>query len=74
MRQLGKKAEAWYSNNLVGNTMVNEAFWMKINFVSAGAKKVSGQKGDVLYRAVPAPREILQKKAVTEVSPETQGR
>lgn len=47
---------------------------MKINFVGAGAKKVSGRKGDVLYRAVPALREIRRKGVVTDVSPDTKER
>jgi hypothetical protein len=47
---------------------------MEITFASEGAKKLSGRKGDVLYRSVPALREILEKGPLTKTSPETKGR
>lgn len=72
--ELGRKAEAWYRDNLLGQSVVNEASGMKIRFTKAGAKKLSGRKGDVLYRVVPALRDVIAKGVVTSVSPETKGR
>ena len=74
MRQLGKKAEAWYRANLLGKRVTNAQSGMEISFTSAAAKKLSGRKGDVLYRSVPALREILEKGTLTKTSPETKGR
>jgi hypothetical protein len=59
MRQLGRKAEAWYRDNLVGQTVENKATGMVIRFNARGAKKSTGRKGEDLYRVVPALREIL---------------
>ena len=54
--------------------MTNAQSGMEISFASERAKKLSGRKGDVLYRSVPALREILEKGTLTKTSPETKGR
>ena len=74
MRQLRQKAEAWYRANLLGKRETNAQSVMEISFTSAAAKKLSGRKGDVLYRSVPALREILEKGTLTGTSSETKGR
>lgn len=74
IRQLGRKAGDWYRANLAGTTVVNKASGMKITFTRAGAKKLSARKGDVLFRAVPALRQILSDGIITSVSEETKGR
>ena len=74
IRQLGKKAEAWYRKNLLGSSVVNKDSGMSITFTNAGAKKLSGRKGDVLYRSVPALRAILTDGSVSSVTPEAKGR
>lgn len=74
IRQLGKKAEASYRNNLIGQTVINATSRMKITFTNAGAKKIAGRKGDVLYRAVPALRQIIESGKVTGTTQETKGR
>ncbi|KEP68805.1 hypothetical protein DL1_08435 [Thioclava dalianensis] len=61
IRQLGKKAYAWYRENLTDKTVTNAETGWQIGFDGVGAKKVSGRKGDVLYRLVPAIEQILQK-------------
>lgn len=62
IRDLGRKAEAWYRDNLVGSSPVTNAnTGMVIQFNATGARKVGGRKGDVLYRMVPALRDILEK-------------
>ena len=74
IRQLGRKASAWYRANLIGKTATNAQTGMTIKFTAAGAKKLSGRKGDVLYRSVPALREILEKGTLIQTVKETKGR
>lgn len=74
IRQLGKKAAAWYRANLTGKAVTNAETGMVIIFTSAGAKKLSGRKGDILYRSVPALREIIEKGRLVQTADETKGR
>jgi N12 class adenine-specific DNA methylase len=73
IRQLGKKAEAWYRDNMIGTKVVNAASGMEISFRREGAKKVSGRKGDVLLRLVPALREIIASGELTETQRDNKG-
>ncbi|MFU8883820.1 MAG: hypothetical protein ACNA7Q_15780, partial [Rhodobacterales bacterium] len=41
IRQLGRKAEAWYRDNLIGKTVVMESTGWKVQFSRAGSKKVT---------------------------------
>lgn len=73
IRQLGRKAEAWYRENLIGSSVVNAASGMEVLFRREGAKKVSGRKGDVLLRIVPALREILAGGVVIATESDAKG-
>lgn len=74
MRDLGRKAEAWYRANLVGTTVTNAATGMVIRFDDVGANKIGGRKGDILYRSVPALREILSQGVLVASEPDNRGR
>lgn len=74
IRQLGRKAEAWYRDNLVGQTVTNEATGMEIKFDTIGANKVGGRKGDILYRSVPALREMLRGGVLLSSERDNRGR
>lgn len=74
MRQLGKKAEAWYRNNLVGQKVTNTDTGWSIGFTNRGAKKIGSRKGDDLFRMVPALREIVEKGRVVASEPDSKGR
>lgn len=74
IRQLGRKAEAWYRDNLVGSQVVNAATGMRIGFNRTGARKIGGRKGDVLFRIVPALREILRDGDLVRSDADAQGR
>lgn len=73
IRQLGRKAEAWYRQNLIGQKATNAASGMVVEFGSAGAKKIGGRKGDTLYRLVPALREIITNGTLVKSEPDTKG-
>lgn len=64
--QLGRKAESWYRDNLVGQTVTNTATGMEIGFNRRGSRKIGGRKGEDLYRIVPALRDILAKGVLVE--------
>lgn len=75
IRQLGKKAEAWYRNNLVGKDPVtNDETGWSIQFDGTGARKTSGRKGDVLYRLVPAIPAILENGRLISSEADSRGR
>lgn len=74
MRDLGRKAEAWYRDNLVGQTVINAGTGISITFDDVGARKIGGRKGDILYRSVPALREILTNGALVSSQPDNRGR
>lgn len=74
IRQLGRKAEAWYRDNLVGQTVTNEATGMVIGFNARGAKKTTGRKGEDLYRIVPALRDILAGGRLVGTESDRRGR
>lgn len=75
VRQLGKKASAWYRSNLVGAAPVTnlETGW-SIKFDGTGARKIGGRKGDVLYRMVPALPDILTNGHLVSSEPDNLGR
>lgn len=73
MRQLGKKVEAWYRDNLIGKTVVNEASGIAVGFRREGAKKVSGRKGDLLMRLVPAIEAIVARGKLTATEADNGG-
>ena len=70
IREMGRNAEAWYRNNLVGTTVTNAETGMEVRFNNVGAKKIGGRKGADLYRIVPALREIIEKGAVVSSEPD----
>ncbi|WP_282028124.1 PLxRFG domain-containing protein [Paracoccus marcusii] len=75
IRQLGKKAEAWYRSNLVGrDPVINRETGWEIQFDATGARKTGGRKGDVLYRLVPALPAILENGRVISSEPDSRGR
>lgn len=47
IRQLGRKAEAWYRDNLLGTTVTNMETGWEIDFRRDGGKKIGGRKGAV---------------------------
>lgn len=71
MRQLRRKAAAWYRQNLVGKTLTMDSTGWVIQFGRVGGKKLGGRKGDILLRLVPALESIIQK---SEVVSTTKGR
>lgn len=73
IRQLGRKVEAWYRDNLIGKTVVHGATGMEVHFRREGGRKVSGRKGDVLMRIVPALREIIADGTLTNTEADTKG-
>ena len=73
IRDLGRKAEAWYRKNMLGSTVINEKSGMVIEFNNTGAKKIGGRKGDILLRIVPALESILQKGDLTQSEPDSKG-
>lgn len=73
IRQLGRKAETWYRSNLIGQMVVNTLWGMKVQFRREGAKKISGRKGDVLMRIVPALKQTIASGTVTSIEPNTKG-
>lgn len=73
IRQLGRKVEAWYRANLIGTTVVNRSTGMEVQFRREGGRKVSGRKGDVLMRIVPALREIIANGTLTNTEADTRG-
>lgn len=74
IRQLGRKAEAWYRKNLVGSTVTNRKTGWLIDFRKDGSKKIGGRKGDTIYRSVPALREILENGTYVGTEPDRLGR
>ncbi|MBN2760868.1 MAG: PLxRFG domain-containing protein [Rhodobacteraceae bacterium] len=74
IRQLGRKVEAWYRDNLIGTSVTNAETGMDIQFNRRGAKKVSGRKGDELLRIVPALREILANGSLVASEGDKKGR
>lgn len=73
IRQLGRKAEAWYRNNLIGKRVTNSGSGMEVQFRREGSKKVAGRKGDVLLRLVPALEAIIAHGTLTSSEPDTNG-
>jgi len=61
LRELGRKAQVWYRDNLVGTVVVNAETGWTIGFQTRGAKKIGGRKGPDLYRIVPTLKDILEK-------------
>lgn len=74
IRQLGRKAEAWYRENLIGGNAKNEETGWVVLFNKTGARKVGGRKGDVLARIVPAIPDIISKGHLVQSEPDTKGR
>lgn len=78
VRQLGRKASAWYRNNLIDIekpvTVTNRKTGWKIEFNGKGAGKVGGRKGEDLYRAVVAIPDILRDGVVIKTEPDNRGR
>ena len=74
VRQLGRKAEAWYRDNLLGTTVTNRETGWQIDFRRNGGKKIGGRKGDVLYRSIPALRAILEHGRHISSEPDNRGR
>jgi N12 class adenine-specific DNA methylase len=60
IRELGRAAEGWYTDNLIGKSVVNAETGWDIRFSRRGAKKIGGRKGEYLYRIVPALAEIVR--------------
>jgi hypothetical protein len=77
IRQLGRKAGAWYrANFILGGvpvTVMNEATGWKIIFNGKGADKVGGQKGEDLYRSVVALPQILERGLLIGSEPDNRG-
>lgn len=69
IRQLGRKAEAWYRDNLIGRTVIMESTGWPVRFGRVGSKKLGGRKGDVLLRAVPALEQIIRGAAPISTAP-----
>ncbi|WP_245155676.1 hypothetical protein [Paracoccus ravus] len=74
MRDLGRKAEAWYRKNLVGKTVTNAATGWKIGFNRTGARKIGGRKGEDLTRIVVALEEILTSGNLIDSQPDIMAR
>lgn len=78
IRQLGKKAEAWYRENLLRDgdplTVTNDSTGWAIQFNTPGAKKSSGRKGEDIYRAIVALPQILEKDMLVSSEPDAKGR
>jgi N12 class adenine-specific DNA methylase len=74
IRQLGKKAEAWYRDNLLGRKVTNDETGWSIGFTARGAKKIGSRKGDDLFRMVPALREIIEKGRIVASEADSKGR
>jgi Large polyvalent protein associated domain 39/Large polyvalent protein-associated domain 3 len=74
IRQLGKKAEAWYRDNLSGKTVTNAETGWSIGFTNRAAKKIGSRKGDDLFRMVPALLEIVRQGRVVASEPDSKGR
>jgi hypothetical protein len=74
MRQLGRKAEAWYRDNLLGTTVKNDETGITIEFDNTGASKTAGRKGDILYRSVVALPQILKSGKLVASEPDRRGR
>lgn len=72
--QLGKKANKWYRDNLQGQSVTNEETGWTIQFSGAGARKISGRKGEDLLRLVPALREIVSQGRVVATEQDNRGR
>lgn len=69
MPALRRAARAWYDANLRGTTATT-ADGMVVHFNTVGAKKtVSGSKGDILLRAVPAIRSIIENGRIVHREP-----
>ncbi|ARJ70433.1 PLxRFG domain-containing protein [Paracoccus contaminans] len=60
MLQLSKKAESWYRKNLIGTVAVMKSTGWHVQFGRTGSKKLGGRKGDVILRAVPALRQMIE--------------
>lgn len=74
IRQLGRKAEAWYRDNLVGTSVTNAGTGWPIKFNAVGAKKLGSGKGPDLLRLVPALREVLENGTIIGSEPDRRGR
>ncbi|MFT4013016.1 MAG: LPD5 domain-containing protein [Paracoccus sp. (in: a-proteobacteria)] len=78
IRQLGKKATAWYRQNLLPEgepvTVTNAETGWTIEFNKKGASKIGGRKGEDLYRAVVALPDILRHGKLVETEADSKGR
>ena len=74
MRSLGRAAEQWYRENLVGTTATHRATGMVVQFNNAGARKIGGRKGETLFKLVPAIREIIEGGRLVETLADRQAR
>jgi hypothetical protein len=74
IRELGRVAETWYRDNLLGKAVVNTSTGWKIDFNRTGARKIGGRKGEDLYRIVAALPEILEKGSLVSSEPDRSGR
>lgn len=64
MPTLRRAAQAWYLDNLAGQTAITRD-GVEVRFTKRGMRKsVSGNKGDTLLRSVPAIRAIVEKGLV----------
>ncbi|MDO5643852.1 MAG: hypothetical protein Q4G26_15880, partial [Paracoccus sp. (in: a-proteobacteria)] len=69
VRQLGRKAEAWYRENLVGTTVTMKRTGWRIQFGRVGSKKLGGRKGDILLRMVPGLARIIENAELLSTVP-----
>jgi len=74
IRQLGRKAQAWYRDNLIGKTVRNVETGWEIKFNPTGAKKIGGRKGPDLFRIVPAIEAILTHGVLVSSEPNMKNR
>ncbi|WP_078541243.1 PLxRFG domain-containing protein [Thioclava sp. DLFJ5-1] len=74
IRQLGRKAFAWYRKNLIGKSVTNGETGWQIEFNNTGAKKIAGRKGQDILKAIPALESILRDGHVVDSQPDRKGR
>lgn len=78
IRQLGRKAAAWYRQSFLGRdepaTVTNANTGWTIAFNKAGVGKIGGRKGEDIYKAVVALPEILERGVLVSSEPDNRGR
>lgn len=77
IRQLGRKAAAWYRRTFLGDKsapVVNANTGWTIEFNKAGAGKIGGRKGEDIYKAVVALPQILERGVLVNSEPDKRGR